>query len=252
MIKVDYVSDLHLDNNTNLKLIFNNHDYLIIAGDFYTFTYNCGNLIISYLEKILTEFSYKKIFFVLGNHDYYNMTLQGQLNYIRNELLKSKFKDNIVLLDYKNPYIGDDFSIFGDTLWSNIPSSSETAIASIGDFNYIKCAYGANLQIWEVNEWNKIALDSLKLFLDTDNKNKIVVSHFPPFMLDLGYGVNEYSCYFGNSNLEYFLDKFPSHWVYGHTHVTHSMKELDCNFWCNPIGYNTQSGTVHTFIIEEI
>ena len=123
-------SDLHITVNKEVPDIKPETDYLILAGD-----------IGKYHDKNFIEFikyvnsNWKKVFYILGNHEAYSdkYTFKELLGMF--EKLFSKYK-NIVFL-YNKTYELDDYLIVGTTLWSNpyqIPSFRRPILFDINGF----------------------------------------------------------------------------------------------------------------------
>ncbi len=234
-----FLSDLHLETqyaNFPYHLFESNtKDWLFIVGD--TFTYIDKSIDCYYDFVLMLAYSFEKVFIVLGNHDYYGYTLRGGLNKLKFNLKKLK---NVIVLDHTTQFQEQDIAIFGDTLWSNIPSQAESWIEGFGDFAQIKGTYASNLTVYETNDWNIDARKSLQLFLKSPAKTKIVLTHFPPFYINCGYPDSLSNYYFGNSGLEWEIDDFPDYWIYGHIHNQLCYHQMGCNFLTNPKGYGRQ------------
>ena len=102
---IDYISDLHEDyqelilNKENIKKFLKNlaprGEILLIAGDIS----EDNDRLVLFLSLLLNASNYRKIFFVLGNHELYGLKYNSYKDKIKE--LKNMLKEhsNIILLD---------------------------------------------------------------------------------------------------------------------------------------------------------
>lgn len=76
------ISDIHLEHNSCFELNFNKEAVLLIAGDL-----SNGIEGIDFLKKASKNF--KKVIYVLGNHEYYNNSLEDLPNRIKKKFIKT-------------------------------------------------------------------------------------------------------------------------------------------------------------------
>nr|QZX43025.2 calcineurin phosphoesterase [Mimivirus sp.] len=142
-----YVSDLHLEmlrtieipkimSLWNTKMDKNDENYLALVGDIGNpFQSNLYN----FFEKISPK--YDKIFYVPGNHEYYNINKSNSYSIEEFQIKISEICqqfDNIILMDNNCIDLGD-IIIIGSTLWSHIPDiKSNEIMCAINDYRYIK------------------------------------------------------------------------------------------------------------------
>jgi DNA repair exonuclease SbcCD nuclease subunit len=255
-------SDLHLEfytkyyqqlyknntiNNIQFTNLFNSLqqnkpvDYLILAGDI-TSRSSIDNF--NYFLKSICP-TYKKVFYVLGNHEFYyeDKTHRGHLydnaNYYKNAVLKDV--DNLVFLDneeYTLEHVNTlndikTIKIFGSTLWSNV---TKEAFELMNDYNFV--------DLPDVLRKHNETLDFLK---DKDSEYDIIITHHMPSksLIDEKYKKNTY----GSLNSGFASDcehvfkalKENRYWIYGHTHTRKISQINNRNFICNPLGYPSES-----------
>lgn len=230
--KFVYVSDLHLefdDESFHLK----GENYLILAGDI--ITKRCVN----WLELVANE-SWKKIFFVPGNHEYYNTKYNEQ-----RESLKKYCKSlGIIFLD-NDFYMLGDIPIIGSTLWTDLSDNLHAmhAKAVMNDYHKIT---------WDRGGYRKFTpRDSTEIFIKSKNfldktlsmfngRKSIVITHTAPSIKSINFrflansSVN--NAFY--SNLEdLILKKGPTYWIHGHTHLSQDYTLGNTRVLCNPRGY---------------
>lgn len=253
-------SDIHLEL-LNKKFSISSKfpvvaDYLILAGDigkvsdvnFKTFIDFCSS-------------SYKKVFYVLGNHEFYSSHSMTKI--------KQKFSkffsnySNVYLLDNSFHQI-DDYTIYGFTCWTR-PIFDRTSLAKeyLNDYNKIKTNRGK----FTVDDHRDLAEDEIARFKEFyhlyDSNKLIVVTHFPPVSshknddLDLSENLDENNSkkfttsdpiYLGDFMNEYFAWKniFKSEeistdkikcWISGHTHWSYDFMYQNIRLYSNQVGY---------------
>lgn len=247
-IKIDIVSDLHIDQwslKYNIKypcgevvespFIFRetNADYLIIAGDISDSLEDS----LKYLDAI-SKF-YKKIFFVDGNHEhtYYYPDI-----YPRSYIKDSIKNDKIVFLP-KTPYRIDDTIIIGISGWWDYDNNNSKLInENLNYFDKWIPTLTRQDNITFINNSIKAAkeeCDHLEKYLKKYNndytiRNIIIVTHTIPLKR---FCNKERLATEFNSGFERLLkyDKI-SHWIFGHTHEQWNEKHEGINFVSNPRG----------------
>ncbi len=207
MSTFQYVSDLHLETNNNLKyselISPNNNNYLILAGDI------CPLYILplDFLEWCSKNF--KKVFYIPGNHEYWGITIE-----VGNKLFK-KICDACGVIGLNNQYYdGDDFRILGTTMWTQIPLNlTHTIENKISDYKYI-----SNHCVTNTNKMHKESINFISNQLSKNKKNIVVTHHGP---------VREICSapkYRGQiTNVSYSADCIDlvgkcDFWIFGHTH----------------------------------
>lgn len=248
-----YVSDLHLELSQDIndpqivnlwkyKPLPENDYYLAIIGDI-------GNPFCKMLKKFLSLVSpmYIKIFYVPGNHEYYNIdddtkTMSDIDERLRN--LCNEF-DNVILLNNSCYDIGN-VTIVGSTLWSRIPKNARYSVElQINDFNRIYINNNEFLTVDHFNNMNATCIKYLQEVIKTSDRPLIVLTHYSPLFSD--YVTNKYTadpkylnsknnCAFHN-NIGYMIKPPVIAWLYGHTHYANEFDYNGVTVATNQLGY---------------
>ena len=227
-MKFQYISDLHLEFGNKVKLE-KLADYLILAGDICKLKYK--NVFYNFIKEVSEEF--KLVFFVTGNHEYYNSDISSV-----NSLIEEIFNEfeNVIFLNNKIYEFSDsEVVIFGTTLWTHIPEEKTKIIKKkMNDYFYIK---------------NFTPKDSTKLFnknytfiketiKNYSNKKLIFVSHHLPqmYLIDKEYQGSDINYAFA-SDIPELDNSCVVACVYGHTHTN----SIQGKYYCNPLGYPNEN-----------
>lgn len=150
-------------------------DYLIIAGDLSPSIY--AKRVISLIKSALK--GYEKVFFVLGNHDYWYSSFKGAVERYK-KLFKEAKLDNVIVLQNECYDINEDWQIVGTTQWyGNLNPIDEFRITKY--LNDYSCIYAD-----ETNFKRKIVYENFKQeYLKSidfireviGNKKTILVTH---------------------------------------------------------------------------
>ena len=218
-MKIQYVSDLHLEFSENLRYITENPiipsgDILLMAGDIL-----CLHLV---QEKEFADFfqyisdHWKQVIWIPGNHEYYG----NELLATHDNISKSIIHNNITLVNNITITI-ENVRIVSTTLWSKLPKIHTTYIANrMNDFRAIK--YNGNrLTTDDYNHCHEVAVKYLNAELNKNYKGAtIVLSHHVPTRL---YYPPQYAGdilnYAFATELDYLIETSNIHaWIYGHHH----------------------------------
>lgn len=184
--KILWITDIHLDflsdaeTNHFLKKLQNEApDALLIGGDI-----AMASNISAYLKKI-KEAVDSKIYFVLGNHDFYNGSILCVKREIR-ELVKHSNK--LVYLDDSQPIqITEDTALVGHGCWADGRNGDyKSSDVMLNDYLLIDELkdLGKSQRLAKLNELGDEAAERLRLNLNlafSDNKNVLCLTHVPPF-----------------------------------------------------------------------
>jgi len=205
-IKIQFTSDIHLEFYANkpinvLDVVTPCAPYLAIVGDLGYPTMNNFKEFLSQASKL-----YTKIFYVLGNHEYYqgnaeNMQTYHEINLKAQETC-NEF-ENIYCLNNGEHQLSDDVVILGSTLWTDIPNNEQYKIKQVmNDYRQIF----VNEQHYKTNITPKFTSDLCKdnvTWLTEQlekhkNKNVIILTHhLPSFqMIVEKYKKSDYNCAF--------------------------------------------------------
>lgn len=219
-MKLHVLSDLHLEHHKcNVSELINiqNADAVVLAGDI-------TNLVNIYsLEDTLKYFSdsYKYVFYVPGNHEFYLDFDTALTNFF-----KLKLPSNVYTSLYGSQYVIEDRIFFLGTMGFNInPITKNIYENYISDNLYIPYSF------WERVEliWN-CKLSLIK-------KSEIIITHFLPSFLSCegkfsGSPLNPYFV----RDCEYLIEK-QKLWIHGHTHESKNYYIRRCRVLSNPFGY---------------
>lgn len=216
------------DFNLNISFDLDKFDVVFIAGDC------CDGCVISehkfskslYTEKISVFklirniFKDKKVYYVLGNHDYWGVS---DTSYIHSEAQNN----NIIILDNDISFIGDK-RILGTTLWSDYDLNK-----SFSDFSEIPILRKRRSNIRKLHT-------SCISFLNTNLvEGDIVITHHSPSYknIDSIYNTSERNMFFHINLDELIESRKPYIWICGHIHnsVDHILGET--RVISNPLGY---------------
>jgi len=209
-------------------------DYLLIAGDLAT-----DDVFEKALDKVrkATEGKFRKIFYVYGNHDFYDISYT-----------KEKPRDNHYV---EAPFEEENVVLLGTTLWTPVPTIDETAVLSrMNDFRAIPK--------WTINEVrNQYRIQSnwlrkkVTFWKNRGFKVVVMTHHCPRIELHSTYERN--MKWFKEKNRSeawgYFASYYvtdhscddikPDVWISGHHHTGPIIKTIDgVKHVRNTIGYS--------------
>lgn len=263
-----YASDLHLETYSKHtpklfeSLLEPSADYLILAGDIGWSTAPYMKLFLSWCSE-----RWKKVFWVFGNHEYYNKHPPEKWVYKKPETmyerelsaktLCAQFPNVIVLLN--ESYLLEDTTppirILGTTLWTFLPRNKQWEIQyEFNDTVYI-CVDHEGQRPFQISDWcelHKFHRESLELTLEqakkAGEKCVVITHHLPTYSLIAPqYQGHPLNCGFASELDE--LVKHPSvlAWVCGHSHafVNRTLKRDDGStvlLGLNARGYKFEKG----------
>lgn len=246
------MSDLHLGRVPYaIKPLDTDKDtFLILAGDITVGTYH-----MDFFIDLVKRF--KKVLYVLGNHEFYGGDFkQTPLD------IRANLPEGVVLLD-NEVYIQDGYRFIGSTLWTDFDSGRKKVLGSassfINDFGIISNG-DRMLQAEDVYARHR---ESVK-FLEEEFKNEfdgttVVITHHAPTFKSI------HPKYLGKIELMDMNHLFASHlhelvlkskakyWFHGHTHDTFDYMVGKTNIICNPHGYPSEhykNGFVGWLVLE--
>jgi Icc-related predicted phosphoesterase len=253
-MKINLVSDLHLDISKHLELP--GGEVLIVAGDAfesrdYIREYHSTH-IIGERRTPCTDFfidqcaKYDKVFYVLGNHEFYN----GKTWKVANELRQVLPKNVTLLDDSKEEYNGVTF--IGSTLWTDCdkadPLKMMIARTAMNDYRRIThCDEFGNYRKLHPSDTVKMFVKS-KRFIEESLvgvEKAVVVTHHGPSWWSIpdeyiGYDNNH--CYVSDLH-EFIMDRPQIRaWCHGHVHTACSYDIGTTTVHCNPRGYQPYEG----------
>lgn len=278
MLKIHYISDIHIDSyinnhifwnksNENMKeqihsvikwILHKNYkkaDILIINWDIS----NHNHQTIVFLEEIWKF--YKKVLFVFWNHDLYLVSIEDKITYNTNSFqkikeLKKHFKNsNIHILDWDIINIekrNKTYKLAWLPMWydfsygkQNLKDLDDEKILKLwkrrmNDSNYI---FGENKKIINPLEYFKKEKNILNKLLK--EKPQIIISHIWPIIpknLPQRYK-NDITNSFFYFDWKDILNKntFIKYWFFWHTHNNYSFTYNQTKLLCNPLWYKHEN-----------
>lgn len=276
MLRVGYISDLHLEHLKPHPYFFlDEHpdvggDVLIVAGDLTGAPFmqtrrtdpsarSIKKLVERVQEKIFSK--YNVVLYVMGNHEHY-----GSIFGRTKEWLRQHFDGtNVVLLDNEIWKHQDGTLFVGATLWSDFmkasPISMEACQAGMNDFNLIyrkdphdltyverrqfkggrdPAAVTASFILDEHLFSKKYIREVVKNYPDRDI---VVLTHHGPTYKSInrehmGNGID--GAYVSDLS-EIILDNPQIRfWVHGHTHQSEDYEVGSCRVLANQVGYKDE------------
>jgi len=248
--KLRIISDIHIEfAKFRLPKLPDDEDtILIIAGDL-----GVGKSARKYFEQTWKN-RFKKMIYVLGNHEFYN----NNLFEVRKFWNEFDCKDLIVLDNNSTEIDGKIF--FGATLWTDCNQMDPMDVMHVqhgmNDFRCISYRQHITPREKTYNTYSKFtpedayqehikSIDALELTrLNNKDKDLIVITHHLPTLSVIHpmYKGDALNPAFA-SDLDELIQRInPRVWMYGHTHTSNDSNEFGTRFICNPRGYANNPG----------
>ncbi|KAG4430176.1 hypothetical protein IFR05_014335 [Cadophora sp. M221] len=241
------LSDLHLEVGQQYSsfIIPPSAPYLILAGDI-------GRLIeyelyLEFLTKQTAQF--EKVFLVLGNHEFYGLSLHAGLKRAQKLEKETVLNGNLVLLHQRRfdvPH--SDITVLGCTLWSRVPQDAiESVRMRVKDFEKIEgwtvgdhnASHDADLT-WLRYQASEIQQGNESRVKGDRARSILVVTHHAPSMKGTSSPANvsnPWSSAFATDLLEDTSWGGVKAWVFGHTHFTTQFERNGITVISNQRGY---------------
>lgn len=268
-MKISVLSDIHIDFYTNPNknkiqgqlerslygLLDDSEDVevLIIAGDISHYNHQ-----IKLLKVIAERWNYKKIFCVLGNHDFY-LVSQSQKKKYENSVNRAQAwydyedPDGIVkilngnIVEYKGVKFGGCASFYDGSFGVPISMYGETQIDKWNrTMNDARLIYGMGDMYEIASRENR----KIKNILEAD----VIITHVCPVDNNIAFqdrykdaDTNLFYCFNG---VDYVKETNAKYWVYGHSHGYHDFELFDTKFVMNALGYPNEFAGAKKTIIE--
>lgn len=281
-MKIQIVSDLHLEFNPELTVDNAGADVLILSGDICVAEHLRRNPVeihgdVTDLSAIVTNGGYSRdarcyrqffdkvsnefeaVFYVMGNHEHYSGLWNRTADVLREELEPYR---NIYLLE--NEWINlNGVRFAGTTLWTDLNKRDPITMHSVKDMmsDYRAITINNNgdyhrLRPMDTVQAHERAVEFLKLAYETWQGPMVVVGHHCPTM---------YSCH------EQYRDQFIMNgafysdllsfieerdriklWTHGHTHKAFDYIAGNTRVVCNPYGYPDEIHEYNPALVVEI
>jgi predicted phosphodiesterase len=260
-MKIQVVSDLHLEFNTDIELVNAGADVLVLAGDicladhlYSNPTAGLDNLIqkgwyakdaIRY-RKFFKQVSerFPKIIYIMGNHEHYSGRWSRTADVLRQEVARYR---NIHFLEQDKLVIGD-VVFLGCTLWTDLnrddPLTEYHVKSLMNDYRAI--TQDTNGKFHKLNpittrQKHHQSVEWLKMMLEEDKRKTVIVGHHAPSHQSIHPKYQNETIMNGAyvSNLEWLMvgTDHIALWVHGHVHDPHDYVVNKTRVICNPCGY---------------
>lgn len=242
-MRIQYVSDIHLEFVSKLPIIMPKADVLCLLGDI-------GYPYSKIYKQFLVEMSkmFKKVFLISGNHEYYNLgankgkSINEIDEYIEYIIRANKLTNITYLNDSYEDYQG--YRFIGTVLWSNITKPEYL----INDFEQI-----IDMSVCLYNELHKISKETIEEAMqDTTLPVVILTHHMPSYeLVDDKFKNDKLNQCFASDCSEFFKSPVKL-WLYGHTHKPKVAIINGIKFGCNPRGYPDENNPINIINLVEI
>lgn len=267
-MKINLISDLHIDFDRARQLDLPGGEVLLLAGDLCEVTsinprFRLGTTLEALsrdedialydfkaktveknskdlLERLNIQLSkYNKVYSVLGNHEHYNCNFNLTSGFYKDVL------PNVILLEDSSVLLSDKVRLFGGTLWSDLDKHSpftEMRSKDWSDYVAIKAGY-ANRKLETKDTYDafeKTIAAIYKCATDNPNQEIIVMTHFAPSeqSVPAKYKNNADNGFFYSSLEDVILDNENIKvWCHGHMHSRSDYMIGQCRVICNSRGY---------------
>ena len=269
-VKVDYVSDLHLEfDRSNQKMFFTEvsksgaGDVLVLAGDILTAPLlrphrndSAARKFTKYLrERFIPNLTdqYNNVIYIAGNHEHYDSIYKNTLDEIET-WFKYNGGSNITFMENDHLVLGDVVFV-GATLWTNYMSGNPLVMQAcqegMNDYRCIGLHDVEDMNYFNRDHDRKITPDFLlsenlistqyidKMAKTFSDKKIVVVTHHAPSSKSLNpkhSGLLDGAYY---TDLSHLILNRPNikYWIHGHTHTSLDYMIGDCHVVSNCRGY---------------
>lgn len=248
-MKIQILSDLHLEFGYSSSLKFDEVDLVILAGDTHI-----GTKGIEWVKKYIST---KDVIYLLGNHEYYKGSYPKTLHKIQEATLDSNIHVlensyiDIIDIRFHRCTLWTDFSIFGSPVEYGMLCQER-----MNDYKHIKRdpSYSQirSIDVYHIHQKSMRWLEqSLQESIVTKN---IVITHHAPTINSVPeqYKNDAITAAYA-SNLESFiLEHQQMYWIHGHIHTPIQYNIGNTQIICNPHGYidDKDNGFERELIIE--
>jgi Icc-related predicted phosphoesterase len=226
-MRIQILSDLHMEHNPYRFVAGKDVDVLVLAGDI------CDD---SRQVEMLDTVSgmFKDVIYVLGNHEHWGTTA---FEMVDRTMERCDVYPNIHFLNRDSVDIGGKV-FHGVTLWSdfrgNDPLVKRSAYGYLNDRRYI---HG-----YDYDDMYRNYLYDHDYLKGNVCDGDIVISHYMPSLMsvhDKYRGSNLSNDLFVGHCDDIMEHNKPSMWIHGHTHSPCSYDHWSgCKVYCNPRGYS--------------
>jgi predicted phosphodiesterase len=250
-MKIQVMSDLHLEFE---RYLFTNHgqnDVLILAGDICEIR-NYQRLFVPFMRQAL--FMYDKIFYVMGNHECYGSGLYSTIAKIKEF---EKEHEKFVFLN-NSKYVHEGVLFTGGVLWTDLrkgdPIAMRVAEDCMNDYNYIQ-DFKPESSIAEHNI-TRVYLAGVLLYNALYEKKVVITHHSPSFANEnpkyKNSGPEGLNYSFHSTDMDHLLLNYEVDWIHGHSHMTSATPIGQSTIHCNSKGYGNENPDFNPNYVIEI
>lgn len=272
-MKIQILSDLHLEFRPDFIPGQTNADTLILAGDILVADYLVRSETSPYYKnaKKNRQFllhcanNYKHVIYVMGNHEHYDGRWNDTKTKLQNiivDINRASMYGEIHLLDKESIKI-DDVLFVGATLWTDAnngcPNTEYAVEKFMNDYRYIQIKTPSGiyrkLRMFDTILDHRQAMEFLQTAVPF-NEKVVVISHHAPHDMsvpDKFKGKNYENGGFRSDLSEFILDHPNINlWVHGHMHSKSDYMIGNTRIVCNPRGYSDKENPEfdNNFVIE--
>jgi Icc-related predicted phosphoesterase len=240
-VKIQYMSDLHLESDPYFSVTKTDADVLILAGDICV-AYHFDEETKRFFRECSERF--QDVIYIMGNHEYYNSVFNDAYRKLINELAEF---ENIHIANNDSLTIGG-IDFICSTLWTdmnkNNPVSHMDVARGLMDYRLIRASNDGSLFTTNMAyTLHRESLRSISYLLKTDNP-VVVVTHHSPSALSTAdkYKGNIFNPGF-YSDLDDFIYDKPNikYWIHGHMHNSSEYEIAATTVLSNPKGYGKEN-----------
>lgn len=215
-MKLQYISDLHLERDKNFDFIMLNPikpigDILILAGDILPFNYIDNKKYKKFFDYLSNNFDL--VYWIPGNHEYWGYDIATKFDKI-----KDTIRENVFLVNNYNIQFANNNFIFS-TLWTYVnPNNRWTIERNVHDFKSIEYD-GYNFSVDKLNLIYENNLNFIQNSINNDMNNIIVTHHVPTYLnYPKEYKGDMINEAFVSEQFDLISNNNITHWIYGHHH----------------------------------
>lgn len=237
-MRIQYVNDLHMEfGHTPVLNRVAGAEVLTVAGDITNWQQRWNG--VDWLTDQAEHF--EKVFFVLGNHEYYGAPEFREVEKFWAEADK-KMPKNVHFLRAGYTHIYRDTMFLGDTLWTQVLDPVKRIYFPLVMTDATVCP---GLTIERLNEQNLRAREEFANDLMVANvqgyKTFMLTHHMPTEAITTKqWRGNDWNCFFANAP-GWAEELEVDYWHFGHTHDTINTLHEGTHYMCNPYGYHRRA-----------
>ena len=249
-MKIDTMSDVHLEMGSLSVKNENGAQMLILSGDICVAKYLKRegverDVFLSFFQQCSEQ--YQEVVYVMGNHEHYGSDFDRTADTIRAELAQFP---NISFLNNEFTTVGG-FIVVGSTLWTdmnkNDPDTMNIVRFAMNDFRKVSRGYHRFTPEDAVEE-HAVSLAYIERTVESySDMPVIVVGHHAPSKRSTHprYAEDYYVNGAYSTDLEEFIHDHPNIvlWTHGHVHDHFDYHVGNTRIVCNPRGYVGREAT---------